>query len=168
MIAVWNLPTVPLTVYEPSVQADICLFEWWRELMDADDMESAFGSRGFLLTEFCQIMRSTQAYYTADETNRWDRVAWSRPVMGGADFGCWLRHDRRQSKESLGFVVAVLRELFSRVPVLTSLTTEDRVVGDLHALGFQELGGIPRLFDGKTVYVLYLERSTFNERVTPC
>jgi len=156
-------------VYAPSVQADIYLLEWWRELVDSGEMETAYGGLGYILTEFCRLVRTAQVYYTSDASGRWNRVAWSTQVLGGADFGCWLRQDTRQSKDSLAFVVAVLRDLYVRVQVVLSLTTDDRVVGDLAGLGFQVLAdAIPGLFEGKPVALLYMLRDDFLARVNAC
>lgn len=170
MLDMAKLPGVVLNVYGPSLESDLRALDWWHELATSGDMESTYGTAGYVLSQFFQLLRAAAAvWYTTDADGKWNRVAWSGALLGGADFGCWLRPDERQSKESLAFVIAVLRELFSKVETVLSLTTDHRVVGDLQALGFQALeDAIPGLFEGKPVSLLYLQRDAFLGRVNLC
>lgn len=135
--------------YTPGMVEDMALLAWWLHLGETGDLDKCFNRSANALSQFVRIFDSpTELWYVSDETG-WFAASWITPFMDGASWSIWARDDRRRTHWAKDFVHAILREAFSRYPVLMYVTRDASVVRQSIPFGFQPVGIIPYLFDGE-------------------
>jgi len=154
-----------MTVYQPSIDADLLLLNWYYTMATCEDFEMVFSSELAPCSSFMASMRSCTLIYEVDEKGIWF-AAWFDRVMCAGAYGFWVRADKRDSPgggEPLRAALESLRFGLSRFPVLLFVTKQPEIVTLSLRVGFVPLGDIPWLFDGESASVAWLDAARFNQ-----
>lgn len=143
-----------MKIYEPGVNSDLLLTEWWTHLGLSGDLERAFTVDLAPLGAFLMEWRNISALmYEVDEQGSICKAAWVERVMSGGFYGLWIREDQRDSS-SLAFVLESTLLCLQRFPVLIYVTRSRETADTAIRFGANEIGEVPHIFDGQAAIVL--------------
>lgn len=150
-----------LTRYEPGIQSDLLLGEWWQRMATCDDLERGFSVELTALGAFMGAMRACGLVYMTDEGGIWF-AAWFEPKLSGAFYGLWVRADKRHSRDALAAILDSIEYGLSHFRVLIMASLHESVVNQAVSLGFVSMGVIPYLFDHQPTHVAWIDEDHFD------
>lgn len=151
-----------MEIYTPGTEGDGPLLVWYSKLVESGDLQKIAGQSVWSLSGFMgQFTRPDASVFFAADERGWWAVAWGCPFVGGANWGFWLREDKRGGTEGPDFLFEFQTVAFEYFPVLIAVTKQESVVGKLTQLGYTVLGPVPYLFEGEPCYISYLTRDDF-------
>ena len=148
-----------------STKHEMLLLKWYLDLSARPaEFEKLFAQPLRSLTELLKWAQGNVTLgFELDSQGIWV-AAWYEPVMSGAFFGAWLREDRRGSFAAWRFIDRAYRVAFEHFPVLIGITQQPELDKLHHALGYQRLGVVPGLFDGKPALIYVLSKENYYGR----
>lgn len=155
-----------MTVYEPGIDSDLLVLNWWHQMATTGDLERAFTVNLAPCGAFMAEMRKVMLVYEADADGIWF-AAWFEPMLSAGSYGLWIREAKRHNADAMRQVIESLHLGLERFPVLVFATMHDRVVEQGKRFGFQVMGVVPHLFDGEPATLAWLDAEHFYAAVAP-
>lgn len=160
--------------YEPGNSAhDHVLLQWHREVMASDEASKTFVQGMESPSVFLSYFQPPRQFVAeVDEFSTVQYSAWLDPCMSGTYLSFWARPERRKSKAMVQFYLEVIEAVFQHEAIHVILgTIQDRPSDTettdflkLHeSFGYEYVGAIPYLFDGKDAHIVALTRDGFAE-----
>jgi hypothetical protein len=147
-----------MRLYDPAKDELLVLYWFLNLRSDPVEFENLFCEPLRNLTTILSWTKNSVSLMIDVDDDGIRFAAWCSPYLSGAEFGCWLRKDSRRTKAALRFISEALDRALSQYPTLMGLTRQP----DLHlvhiGLGYDYLGEIPEMFDGKPARVYILTR----------
>lgn len=143
---------------------EVLLVEWFYKLQqDPVEYENLFAKPLRNLTTLLNWAANQAQLMIAYDTTLW-AAAWVTPVLSGAEFGAWIRKDKRKSISQVAFIHQCYKKALEVFPVLIGITRQPHL-HQLHlSLGYQLVGEIPHLFDGLPAMVYSLTKESYESR----
>jgi hypothetical protein len=124
-------------------------------MSDDGELDLVFQSSATILSRFLDIFRENELAYTADDKGITVAV-WGSPMFSGCMTGVYIRPDKRGSPSAYRAIIEALRMLFTRVKVVVGVTQQKHLLSVHDRLGYNVVGCIPGLWDGKDAWVITL------------
>lgn len=151
-----------MELYLPGTNGDADLFKWYLQLVQTGDLQKIAGPSVWPIGGFMTQFTSPNAsLFYAEDDKGWWAAAWASPFVGGANWGFWLREDKRGGCDGPDFLFEFQSVAFEYYAVLIAVTKQGAVVGKLEQLGYTVLGPVPYLFEGEPCYISYLTREDY-------
>ena len=155
-------------LYIPSFEHDVALAGWYKYLLDNDELNLIFTQDHKPLSKFFRAFEPpTVLAFATDEAGEIWGTMWFTPFDGyggkSASVSAWTRKDYRGSakaREAGGLCYAIAFEAWD---VLTSVTRQEGLLRNLRQVGYNILGSIPGLMEGKDAWILYLTKENFEK-----
>ena len=155
-----------ITLYVPSFEHDAALARWYKNLIDSGEFEKLFTENYRPLTKFMQLFQlPTTLVFAVDEIGEIWATMWFFPFdhSKSAIASAWVREDHRgteEAKEARNFCYKVAFNIWD---TLISITRQEGLLGYLRRLGYNIVGSIPNLLEGKDAWFLYLTKENYKE-----
>lgn len=154
-----------IEVYEPSVETDVLVAQWWDQLRECGDLDHVFslGARplsGFFLA----FQPPTVLFFERDPQLGIVRALWLMLLMNTVAMGLWAHPKRRSEPAGVTFVETVLRQTLAAVPVVVAVINRPQVRDLATRFGFTSVGTVPLIYNGADGELFYLTREQFEER----
>lgn len=153
-----------MLLYEPGVQTDLLVLDWYWRMGQCDDLERVFSVTMAPCSAFMSEMRKCVLMYERDADGIYF-AAWFDPAMAGAFHHAWIRADKRQSRQAFVAMLESIHLGLERWPVLLSVTRQAKLLSGLQRMGFTTLGRVPGLFDGDEAIISFIDADHFYEAV---
>jgi len=153
-----------IQTYVYGTDADLPLLRWWAFLGSSGEIAEVMGASARSLGAFLKVLAPPNVIFYMEDAQGWWGVVTVAPFMAGMTWGCWLRADKRQSREALRFLADTLDFTLAQSPVVVNIARSEAVVAKSVKLGYTYIGAIPDLFDGETCHILYLTRDAFEAK----
>lgn len=154
-----------MTIYTPSVPADLLLLNWYMDLGSGPDFEAAFSAELAPCAAFLSAMSKSLLVYEADERGIWAAMWFDRQMSAGV-FGLWIREDKRHWTSGVQFVGEAMEFGLERFPVLICISRSDKVIEKaVSSFGFVAMGEIPWIFDGDAAQLAWVDAARFRPAV---
>lgn len=150
-----------IKIYEPSLNEDLKLLQWWLKMNRDGDLERTFTEECRPLGAFYASMRSPTILVLGTVGEKVELGAWMVPAMKGAFFGLWVARERRHSKSMFQQVVSVYSKALTLFPVLIGITKQEALLDAHRKLGYTVGDRMPGLFDGEDAWIVTLTKENF-------
>lgn len=155
--------------YEPGNRThDHILLQWHAEVMASEEAGKTFLSAMAAPSVFLAYFQEPRQFVAEiDEFYNVQYAAWLDPCMSGTYLSFWARPERRKDRAMVRFYLEVIEVVFAHDAIQVILgTIQERATPEetleflgLHErFGYEYVGAIPYLFDGKQAHITALTR----------
>jgi hypothetical protein len=152
-----------LVEYDKTEIQDILMMHWFALLGNTHELEKLFLPEYWSLSKFFAHIVTLDIVFKADEDGIWFWASYA-PILAGAQFDMWIRPDRRYSKACVEAMGEALERGFMHWPVLIGMTTQENLLDAHKRMGYNIVGKIPGLWEGKDTWIMHITKETFDAR----
>ena len=139
---------------------------WFFHLRQTGDLDRVFFKDNHTITAFLNWCGNYAKLAFKSDAKGICFAAWIRPILNAAEFGLWIREDKRQSPSSLRCLYEAFDEIFDHYPVIMGVSKQQHL-RDIHEkFGYKFGANIPNAWDGHAIQVYYLTKEAYYERRT--
>jgi hypothetical protein len=153
-----------LKVYKGTVQEDISIFEWWREIAGTTDgdLYKMLPRSSWPLSCFYQLFRPPKTLlYAEDDKGIWFAV-WLERMESAGIFSMWVAKRWRGTLKQYRITKLAYEGSFEMFPVLLGMTKQPDLLDEHKKVGYEVLGKVPGLFGGQEdAWIVMLTREAF-------
>lgn len=152
-----------LTGYNPQLH-EAFLLAWFFHLRQTGDINTTFFKDLHNITPFLNYFANGVKLGFAYDVKGLTFAVWYHPILDAAEFGLWIREDKRQSPSSLKCLYEAFDHVFDLFPVIMSVCKQGHLREIHEKIGFNVSADIPAAWDGNTIQIYYLTKEAYNER----
>lgn len=143
---------------------EFVLLDWYNQLVTTGDHYLAFDKDLRYVSNFLAFFKPPQTLaFASDKRGMWFAF-WLSPFMSGANFGLWVREDKRNGTAWFKLLTECFDESFKTVTVLIAVTKQDSVCAQLERLGAVRGMVLPAFWDGADAMVYSMTKDQWRQK----
>ena len=152
-----------LTGYNPQLH-EAFLLAWFFHLRQTGDLNTTFFKDLHNITAFLNYFAKGVTLGFAYDAKGISFAVWYHPILDAAEFGLWIREDKRQSPSSLKYLYEAFDHVFNLFPVVMSVCKQGHLREIHEKIGFAVSADIPAAWGGNPIQIYYLTKESYDER----
>lgn len=149
--------------YQPSVEADCVLYEWWLRMLQLGELQQTFGASAAALSQFFAYFSGGGRFlaYALQDDGRMGLAFLIVPMMQASFVTVWLCPEWRGTARGKIALEVAYEAALSQRPLLLGITRQERLLGIHARWGYRVFGRLPGVFDGHDGWVVVLTEDAY-------